>query len=82
MKRKIKRIISTVLRIISIVCSAYIGFWVMFIQPITECWNLHLEGTLDGTTLAFSILKVCFAGSVAGLIFIVGFILASLIEEK
>lgn len=63
--------------IAGILGAAYVGFWLMFIQPILNACQAFDAGTLTGMVIGVTILKCIFAGSVGMLIFFVSYYIGS-----
>lgn len=51
----------------------YVGGYLMFIKPILECLSMYDAGLLTGSMIGITILKCFFAGTVAGVIFGIGY---------
>lgn len=67
-----KNILGNVVFILSIIAAAYIGLWVMFIDPIFYACSCFDAGMLTGTVIGTTILKCIFASPVAGIIMFIG----------
>ena len=67
-----KVIIGWVVFIGSIVLGAYVGGWLMFIQPIIEACKAFDAGTLTGLIVGTTVLKCIFASTVGALIVWIG----------
>ena len=56
----------------SIVSSAYVGGWLMFIKPIIEVCKAFDAGTLTGVMVGTTALKCVFASTIGAVIFYTG----------
>ena len=74
-----KVIIGWVVFIGSIVLGAYVGGWLMFIQPIIEACKAFDAGTVTGLLVGITVLKCMFASMVGGIIIWVGSAIASVL---
>lgn len=76
-----KNILCIIVFILSIIAAAYIGLWVMFIDPIFYACSCFDAGTLTGTVIGTTILKCIFASPVAGAILFVGMLVRDYIGD-
>lgn len=70
-----RRIIGGLIMVASVLGGAYVGIWLMFIQPIIEACKAFDAGILTGTIIAITVLKCVFSGTVGGLISYLGILL-------
>lgn len=63
----------------SIVLGAYVGGWLMFIQPIIEACKAFDAGTLTGLIVGTTVLKCIFASTVGALIVWIGSSIATIL---
>lgn len=64
--------ISIIILALSFILAAYVGLWIMFIDPILYACSCFDAGTLTGTVIGMTILKCIFASPVAGIIMFIG----------
>ena len=75
------KIIGTVIIIASVICAAYVGGWLMFIQPVLDACNHFDNGTLTGTIVGTTVIKCVFASFVGSVISLIGVSIGSLVRE-
>ena len=75
------KIVGTVIIIACIICAAYVGGWLMFIQPILDACNHFDNGTLTGTIVGITVIKCAFASLVGSVIALIGVSIGSLVRE-
>ena len=74
-----KVIIGWLVFIGSIVLGAYVGGWLMFIQPIIDVCKAFDAGTLTGLLVGTTVLKCMFASLVSGIIIWIGSAIAGVL---
>lgn len=62
--------------VLSVVLGLYVGGYLMFIKPIVACLVAFDTGVLTGSMIGWTIVKCIFAGTVGGVIFIIGHYIA------
>lgn len=65
-------IIAIIILALSFILAAYVGLWLMFIDPILYACSCFDAGMLTGTVIGITILKCVFASPVAGIILFIG----------
>ena len=76
-----KVIIGWIVLIGSVVGGAYVGGWLMFIQPIIEACKAFDAGTLTGLMVGTTVLKCIFASTVGGFIIWIGSAIAGFLFD-
>lgn len=74
-----KYIIGWIVFVGSIVLGAYVGGWMMFIQPIVEACKAFDAGTLTGLIVGVTVIKCIFASTIAGIIIYIGSAIATIL---
>ena len=77
-----KVIIGWIVLIGSVVGGAYVGGWLMFIQPIIEACKAFDAGTLTGLMVGTTVLKCIFASTVSGFIVYIGSAISKALFES
>lgn len=77
-----KVIIGWIVLIGSVVGGAYVGGWLMFIQPIIEACKAFDAGTLTGLMVGTTVLKCIFASTVGGFIVYIGATISRVLFES
>lgn len=72
---KVRKFLAVVSFIAGVLGGAYVGGWLMFIQPIMTACKAYDAGTLTGTIIGVTVLKCIFAGVVFAVVFYIGYIL-------
>ena len=76
-----KNILCIIVFILSIIAAAYVGFWIMMVDPILYLFDCLNAGTLTTMTIVITILKCAFASTVAGAILFVGMLVRDYIGD-
>lgn len=71
-----KNIIAFLVAAVGIIAGLYVGVWLLFIQPIIQACTAFDAGTLTGMI----VLKCIFASFVAGIIIVISFWIAGVIQ--
>lgn len=74
MNRNMRIILAVLVYGIGLVASVYVGGWVMIIKPVKGAIVAHAMGTLTFYQLVITILKCICSTTVAGFIWILGYI--------
>ncbi|MCM1256592.1 MAG: hypothetical protein NC307_01925 [Roseburia sp.] len=74
MNRNMRIILAFLVYGIGLLASIYVGGWVMIIKPVKGAIAAHAMGTLTFYQLAVTILKCFCSTTVAGFIWILGYI--------
>lgn len=77
-----KNIIAIIILALSVILAAYVGLWLMFIDPILYACSCFDAGTLTGTVIGMTILKCAFASPVAGIIMFIGSGISNIILDN
>lgn len=77
-----KDIIAIIVLALSFILAAYVGLWLMFIDPILYACSCFDAGTLTGTVIGMTILKCIFASPVAGIILFIGAGISNIIVDN
>lgn len=67
-----KYILYMISKLINIALTAYVGLWLMFIEPIFDCCTAIDMGTLSGGLVAITVIKCLFAGVAGSVIYMIG----------
>ena len=76
-----RNIVANVVLVLSFILAAYVGLWVMFIDPILYACSCFDAGTLTGTVIGTTVLKCVFASPIAGVILFVGMLVRDYIGD-
>lgn len=74
MKKKISKILALVCLILGSFFALYVGGWLLLVRPICTVLSRFSDGTLDMSTLVWSIVKIAFSMTFAGLVWCVGYV--------
>lgn len=81
MTSKISTILGFGILGLSFLASLYVYFWLMLAKPIIQACVAFDQGVLTGTMIGSVILKVMLGGIPAGLVFLIGYVIAKIILE-
>lgn len=82
MSRNIKIFLAAVVYLIGLAASAYVGGWVMIIQPIRGTIAAYTLGTLTISQLFVAGIKCFCSLTVAGLIWCIGYIASNHVYDS
>lgn len=77
-----RSILGKLIIISSWIGGAYVGIWLMFIQPIIYVCQAFDAGTLTGAIVGMAILKCIFSGVVGSGIAYIGTLIGAIIEDE
>lgn len=75
-----KNIIAFLVAAVGVIAGLYVGVWLLFIQPIIQACAAFDAGTLTGMIVGMTVLKCIFASFVAGIIIVISFWIAGVIQ--
>jgi len=74
--------LSIVIFFTGLILGIYVGYWILFIEPIITCVVASNAGLLTATMTKMAIIKCTVSWLVAGTIFGIGYIIAAIISKS
>lgn len=82
MNRNIRLIIAVVIYTIGFLASIYVGGWIMILKPVKGALASYFVGTLTFHQLFITLIKCLCSTTVAGFIWIVGYIASNHVYDS